>query len=276
MKNINKLVLLFILITACSETVPPSNDNFVVEGFLTANASVNNIKVKMTSPVDAQGVTNEAITNAQVMLTKDGSTYLLDYDPNTERYIYIGTDLDINTGEEVGLEVNAGGRRASATTLVPEAPTGLALSGDELNIPQLQLNFLLADRIGELFEEERLTLSWSAVEGRKYFVVIENKVEQLDPILPSEIPAQATELLQSFRFISEPSETPEFEIIGIALETYGKHVAKVFTVNEEYAELFDNLEQDSRDLNEPPSNVLNALGVFTAFAVDSLEFEVRR
>ena len=41
-------------------------------------------------------------------------------------------------------------------------------------------------------------------------------------------------------------------------------------------ELFKNLEQDSRDLNEPPSNIVNAIGIFTAFALDSVFFEVNR
>ena len=276
MKNIKILIALSILCMACSETVAPSNDNFVVEGFITANEPVNNIKVKMTSPVEAQDVTNAPISSAQVTLSKGNDTFLLDYNPDTERYIYHGNDLTIASGEEVQMQVRVGDRLANANTLVPEAPTGLTLSDNIIRIPRLSFNFLLGNQIQELFEEERLTLSWTAIEGRKYFVVIESKVAQIDPILPSEIPEQATELLQSFRFISEPSDTPEFEIIGVALETYGLHVAKVFTVNEEYSDLFDNLEQDSRDLNEPPSNVVNALGIFTAFAVDSLEFEVVR
>jgi hypothetical protein len=45
-------------------------------------------------------------------------------------------------------------------------------------------------------------------------------------------------------------------------------------VNKEYEDLFNNLEQDSRDLNEPPSNITGALGIFTAFAADSVFFEI--
>lgn len=276
MKQTTLLLTLLVLIMACSETVSPTDDNFVVEGFITANAPVDNIKVKMTSPIDARNVTNAPITNARVMLSDQHGEYLLEYDVSTEKYRYPGNDLDIVIGSEVQIEVQVDDRSATAQTRVPEAPTGLALSEPTINIPQLVLNFSLRDRISELFEEERITLSWDAVEGRRFFVVIESQVEELDPILPEQIPEQSRELLGSFRFISEPSETPEFEIIGIALETYGRHVAKVFTVNEEYADLFDNLEQDSRDLNEPPSNIVNALGIFTAFAVDSIEFNVTR
>ena len=94
--------------------------------------------------------------------------------------------------------------------------------------------------------------------------------------MPEQVPEEAKTLLASFRFISEPSQDSSFEIIGIALETYGRHVAKVYRVNKEYEDLFKNLEQDSRDLNEPPSNIVNAIGIFTAFALDSVFFEVNR
>ena len=50
---------------------------------------------------------------------------------------------------------------------------------------------------------------------------------------------------------------------------------KLYRVNEEYADLYEGLNQDSRDLNEPPSNVRGALGVFSAFSADSAFFEVR-
>jgi len=56
----------------------------------------------------------------------------------------------------------------------------------------------------------------------------------------------------------------------LTLTHYGQH-----RVNDEYADLYEGLEQDSRDLNEPPSNIHGALGVFSAFSADSAFFRVR-
>ncbi len=49
---------------------------------------------------------------------------------------------------------------------------------------------------------------------------------------------------------------------------------KVYQINQEYADLYENREQDSRGLNEPPSNIKNALGVFSAFNSQEAFFEV--
>jgi len=36
-------------------------------------------------------------------------------------------------------------------------------------------------------------------------------------------------------------------------------------MNQEYTALYDNRTQDARDLNQPSSNVQNALGIFSVF-----------
>lgn len=276
MRGLKYLFFLFsVMLTSCLEDTTRT-PNFVIEGFIVAGESVNNIKVKQISPLLSEEVTSDPITEAQVTINHGTSPFPLLFNSTTGLYEYLESDLTIEIGEEYSLSVNVGDRQANATTLVPHQPTGLSLSGNQLVIPQLRLSFSLRDEIVRLFDEQQLLLNWDAVSGQAFFVVIENKVDELDPILPEGVPAEAVDFLSSFRFISEPSEDTTFSIIGVALETYGPHVAKVFTVNPEYAELFNNLEQDSRDLNEPPSNVNQALGIFTAFAVDSVEFEVVR
>lgn len=275
-KQILVISAIFYLFWACSEETPPPTDNFVVEAFITANAPVNDIKIKGTSPILSPEVTNAPLANAIINLSKSTGAFSLTYNASTERYEYTGVDLEILPGESFEIDIQVGNRNASGSTLVPSPPSNVNLTRQKLVIPQLALTLGLRDQIVDLFENERTTLSWTPVTEEKYFVVIEHRVAGLDPILPSAIPDEVKNLLGSFRFISEPSTDPNFDIIGVALETYGPHVAKVFTVNQEYVDLFENVEQDSRDLNEPPSNITNALGIFTAFAVDSVLFEVVR
>lgn len=276
MRALKSLLLLIplILISCLEDTT--RTPNFVIEGFIVAGEPVDNIKVKQISPLLSEEVTSDPITNASVILSQGSASFPLLYNTTSGLYEYLENDLTIASGQEYLLNVNVGDRQATASTLAPAAPTGLSLTRNELVIPTLRLSFGLQEEITLLFDEERISMTWDEVPGQSFFVVIENRVEELDPILPDGIPAVATEFLSSFRFISEPSETGSFDIIGVALETYGPHVAKVFTINQEYVDLFNNLEQDSRDLNEPPSNVSQALGIFTAFAVDSVAFEVVR
>lgn len=269
------LAILALVFTSCLEDTTRT-PNFVVEGFIVAQEPVNNIKIKQISPLLSEEVTTDPIIDATVTLSIDNQVFPLLFNGTTGLYEYLDGDLQITIGSEYHLIVDVGDRRAQANTIVPNRPTGLAIPRNTMTVPTLELSFQLRQEITDLFNDERITLTWDAVEGQSFFVVIENRVDDLDPILPEGIPEAATELLSSFRFISAPSEETSFDIIAVALDTYGPHVAKVFTVNQEYADLFNNLEQDSRDLNEPPSNVSQALGIFTAFAVDSVEFEVVR
>jgi hypothetical protein len=98
-----------------------------------------------------------------------------------------------------------------------------------------------------LFESARLIVEWDNPGMDFHYVVIEDQEEVIDPILPEIVPEEAKELLSSFRFISEPTENTSFDVVGVALETYGTHVAKV-----------------------------GAFGIFSAFASDSVVFEVVR
>jgi len=262
-------------ILGCGELERPNTNQFVVEGFVTADFKVNDIKIKETVGL-ADEVIDIPIDDALVRLATAEREVLLDYNPLTQKYEDTSGEFLIEVGQTLDIEIVLDGTVASSTSTVPEKPTGLSLSKTELIVPTLGFNFGLREQIADLFENETSTLSWNGQAGRSYFVVIENQEETIEPLLPSQIPEESLELLSSFRFISEPSEATSFEIISIALETYGMHMAKVYSVNEEYVELFNSDTQDSRDLNEPPSNIQNGLGIFSAFAVDSIAFEVRK
>ena len=273
-----KKYMLFVItgsLLSCGELERPNTNQFVVEGFVTADFFANDIKVKETVGL-ADEVIDIPIEDAMVRLSTGEQQVLLDYNPQTQKYEDTSRELLVEVGQSLEIEIVVEGTVASSSSSVPEKPTNLNLTKTELIVPPLGFNFGLREQIEDLFENETSTFSWEGQPGRSYFVVIETREEELEPLLPSGIPEESLELLSSFRFISEPSEATSFEIISIALETYGEHVAKVYSVNEEYVELFNSDTQDSRDLNEPPSNVLNGLGIFSAFAVDSLEFVVRK
>ena len=273
MKNLLTIILVIFLM-GCEELERPNADQFVLEGFITADFPINDIKVKETIGLD-DTLVDIPISDADVRIIANDEVIPLDYNSLAFKYAD-QSGASIQVGATYEIEIEYQGTVATASTIVPEKPIDLNLSRTELVIPTLTLSFALRQQIADLFENEVSTFTWDGVPGRSYFVVIETQEEELDPIIPEGVPEESKNLLSSFRFISAPSEETSFNIIGIALETYGRHVAKVYSVNEEYVELFNSATQDSRDLNEPPSNINNGLGIFTAFAVDSLEFTVVR
>ncbi len=65
-------------------------------------------------------------------------------------------------------------------------------------------------------------------------------------------------------------------INALGLRFLGRYVVNVWRVNEAYAQLYAMLQQDSRDLNEPFTNISGGLGVFTAFSADTTSIVVVR
>ncbi|MDN5205586.1 DUF4249 family protein [Fulvivirgaceae bacterium BMA10] len=276
--NINKIIpylfpLAFLL--SCEEDAVTTN-NFVVEAYLFANEPVTDVAVTEIVPFESSDQAAEPISEAAVSIVRGNEQFALQYHPETSKYRYTGDDLKIEVNEHYRIEVNVGDRAASAETIVPEATQGLAISEEQLVIPKLMLQPGLGQQIEDLLRNTRLTVTWDNPDDQLHFIVIESTSNTQDPILPDNFPSEGGNLLRAFRFISEPTIETSFEILGLSLETYGAHKVKVYRVNQEYADLFENQRQDSRDLNEPPSNIANALGIFSAFASDSIFFDVVR
>ena len=62
--------------------------------------------------------------------------------------------------------------------------------------------------------------------------------------------------------------------VFLPVQQYEMHRVKLFRGIQEYADLNENREQDSRNLTEPLSNFINGLGIFTAFSYGEANFEV--
>lgn len=270
--------------TSCSDnTGILGEDKFVVEAFVFAGEPVSGVKIKKTVPLSYPDSIAEAILDAQVILTKAGVAYELTITEDND-YEYTGSDLTVETGDVFDIEVIYNGVKATGTTVVPTPTTGLDISENEIIIPEITLGGGQGQgggpgqggQGGQAALQEVLSNSiiaeWDNSSEDLYFMIVENLVDELDPIFPDRI----SNRLRRFRFISEPTIDNFLEFSLANLETYGEHVVKVYHINQEYAALYENLEQDSRDLNEPPSNIINGQGVFSAFNSQNLYFNVKR
>lgn len=274
--TLGTLLVLFTGITClqCSEEVK-TEDDFVIEAYLFSNENVKNIKINQILPIESGDTIAPAIEEATVVLKKELQEYVLQFDKSSKTYFYQGNNLQVKPNDLFEITVINKSRTATATTVVPQPTKGLQLSGDKINIPQIQLNLSTRDQLVALFANARLTVTWDNSGNELHFIAIES-LDKFDPIFPSNFPSTIAGLFRTFRFVSAPNRNDSYEIVGLSLETYGRYRVKVYRVNKEYADLFENQTQDSRDLNEPPSNVTNAFGLFSAFASDSAFFDVVR
>ena len=272
MKHLFPILTLFICL-ACDDSLN-TEPKFIVEGFVFAGEPINNIKVKEQLSITEPDSVERIIKDAQVVLKKGKDEYALQFEEGF--YKYDGIDLTINPGDELRLEVTVADRTAYAETVVPQPTSGLTLSDDKMAIPKLRLSFNLVEQLTKLFFEVRLTARWDDPNNELHFIVIEPVVDEFDSIFPAGFPQEGMDFLSSFKFAPQALEEDTFSIVGLAFESYGRHRVKVYKVNQEYADLFDNPEQDSRDLSSPPTNVVNGFGIFSAFAADSVFFELVR
>ncbi len=260
----------------CDAAVAPSDSDLVViEAFLFAGEPVQDIRLTATVPLGEDPDSAPTIDDATVRLIKEGVTYALTPTGADGRYEYLGTELVIADGDEFRLEVEHFGRVAWGETVVPAPPAGVAIDADTLFAPNL--GFGGGGRRGGGGggfnpDESQVAVTWDNLGDLLHFVVVEGLEDDAEPIFPD----QFLERIGRFRFISEPTIDNFFILRLLLLETLGPHQAKVYRVNEEYNQLYENRTQDSRDLNEPPSNIRDGLGVFSAFNSLSVPFEVAR
>ncbi len=252
-----------------------AENKFVIEAFIYAGEPIDDIRIKTTFPLANEEDTSSPINDATVTIIKDGQRYALVSSGNDGLYHYPNNDVTVETNDVFQLEVEHNGVTAFAETTVPTPTRGLNLSQDSIKVPQLPFSAgrdSIVAVIGRFMRNSVIRANWDNPEEDFYFMVVESVSDTIDPIFP----AQVLDALERFRFVSEPTEDDALVFLSGALVSFDKYSVKVYHINDEYTALYENRNQDSRDLNEPPSNVQNALGVFSAFNSQEAFFDVVR
>ncbi len=236
----------------------------VVEAFLYAGEPVDDIRITQAIALTSEDTVATAVNGASVSLIKGGVTHNLSQVGLEGYYAYLGDHLSINAGDVFELVVSADGQSIQATTEVPPPPVNVALSGQVIKVP----NFTGGR---PQLTDEFLTVTWDNPDESLHYVLIES-TDTGEPtyILPDFV----RERVGRFRLVTRPTEANYFDINLLNLEVLGPHEVRVYRINKEYADLYENRQQDSRDLNEPPTNIRGGLGVFSAFNSRGLDFEV--
>lgn len=275
MKNIFYFFLVLIGLSSCVEENLNNiaDQQFVVEAFLYAGEPIDDIRIKTTFPLSEEEDSSIPINDAEVTLIKNGQRYDLESLNDDGFYHYPDNDINVETSDVFQLEVIHNGITATGETIVPTPTTGLGLSLDTLFVPTLPFGSdmqTIVTAIRNFLTSSSIQATWDNPDEDLYFMVVESVADTILPIFPS----QVIDALARFRFVSEPTDASSLDFLAGTLESFGTYSVKVYHINEEYAALYENREQDSRDLNEPPSNLTNALGVFSAFNSQETFFEV--
>jgi len=276
MKIFNKILgLLFLVIISSCEDVPDYDQEVsepVVEAFIYEGELVDDIYLKKTVPFNiGSNIDPEPINDATIIITNNGENFILSPVMNEPgRYFYDGSDLSINIGDSYQLAFEYQGKTISSTTTIPNESDGVLIS---LGLIEVAAINSLQDLRGfrESFQKT-IDVSWNNSDGSYYYLVIENVEDRPSSIDPTDI---FGDLGINFEFTSEPIQQGLFQLRPMIHYTqYGKHKITIYKVNEEYALLYETSAQDSRDLNEPYTNINNGLGIFSGFSSQEFYFYV--
>ncbi|UZR97368.1 DUF4249 family protein [Chondrinema litorale] len=256
-------------ILACEEVPEFELDDTlpVVEAFLYMGDEVDDIKISEVVPFESS-VENNEIDGLDIEIIWKGQSYaLVNADSGGGKYYYPGDDLEILSGETYEISFLYEGEMITSSTTVPPAPDNLELSTDALELPQLVDIFDIRDLAQS--GNSNVNVEWSNPNGDYYYLVIENIESDPEPIDVNDI------LSFNFEFTSVPTQNDFFTLIPFVHFTqFGTHRIILYRVNEEYALLYETIQQDSRDLNEPYTNIDNGVGIFSGFASDTVYLEI--
>ena len=257
-----------------SSSLETANDLAVIEAFLFAGEPVDDILITSTLPFNSTDTVAAPVNDASISLIKEGTTYQLQASGSDGRYHYVGNDLSVDPGDQFMFVMEYLGQTITAETLVPPAPQSVELDTTIFDVPSFNFGGGGGPPTGGRGGfDSILLITWDNSNDDLHYVVISSVDENPESIFPDFI---GQRIGQQFRFISEPTRDNFFEVRLPLLEGIGQHEIKVYRVNQEYADLYDNRTQDSRDLNQPPDNIIGALGVFSAFNSVERFFDVKR
>ena len=274
MKSFFSIALGCALLFSACDTVgtEDSDDLLVVEAFLFAGEPVDDIDLTTTIPLSTEDAVEIPVTDARVRLIKAGVIYELVSSESDGSYHYAGGDLLVQTGDLFQLQIEYKGNTITAFTEVPPPPTGTVMSIERVAIPSIESN---PGALREFIRnrDNALSVTWNNPAGDLYFVAVRSPENEFpDYILPEFI----RDRFSGFELLTEPTTTNFFDITLFQLEIIGSYSVTVYRINQEYADLYESRAQDSRDLNEPLSNIVGGVGVFSAFNGQTTQFEITR
>jgi hypothetical protein len=262
-----------LLILSCEkeDKTNSASSQVVLEGYLFQNEPVDSIHLTLSLPFESTDTVYTPINNASVVIFWNNKQYVLENIGNGY-YSDTGDSLLISAGQSYSVSVLYNNQKISSSTSVPSLPTGTALSD---TIIYLDTTFTMGSLQNN--EQTGIDVTWDNSDNSYYYIVIESADSNAADIVmednnfpggPGTMPGG------NFFFRSSPFQGDFYTINARSLEKYGRHRVKVYHVNQEYADLYENRQQDSRNLTEPLTNIENGLGIFTAFSYSEIYFYV--
>lgn len=272
----SKRILLYILsmtvLTSCFESELEFSDQFepVVEAYVYQGKDLSKVNLTSMISFDSDSSGGDPISSALVYLDIHDELFSLPHNDSIPGIYSLESTPALSAGDSLHLEIVLDGEYITASTVIPPDPPEVNMSASTIYITKVTdpMEFRSVEM------PDPVELTWENPDARYYFLDIQNiesSPVSIRPDVPDGHPGGGK---FAFQMITQPTNDQFYAIEPMFLEYYGTHRIVFTSVNDEYAYLYNSLNQDTRELNEPYSNIENGLGIFTAFNADTLYLEV--
>jgi hypothetical protein len=255
-----KIVYLLVLVmaiafTACKkETAANVVDEPVVVGYLVPGSPIS---VKIYEQKALTDTANYGPLIGGLKLTiSDGSKTVSLTESSQGTYTY--SDLSfLAAGKTYTLKFTFNNIAVSATTLMPAKPASYTASRTTINIP------LSANTPG-VDDSIAVTYKWSNPDSLYHVIVFKN-----DDTSPYNLHPRMNALIN---FTINAKQADHYDVYFRTFNYLGVYRAILYSVNKDYVDaLTTNANTSSQRLTNPPSNITNGYGIFTAMQRDTIK-----
>jgi hypothetical protein len=274
---------IFIALTAqsCVEIndITAAGEKPIIEAYLAPGQPVS-MKVFTEIPYSTTDSTfSEPIKGLQIFVKDNasGNEFLL---ADKGDGIYESIELIKPAGSSYSMRFEHQGRQISATTIIPERPSGANISKNELY--RVERNFSGGFQPGQggpggFTQEDRtpIEITWANSDKTYYFVAAQYLENTLSPIV--QFPANQNGFTRPpRRFNNRPVQTNVSNIQPQQFEYFGRYAIILYRLNPDYAALYENESTSTQNISTPASEITNGLGIFTGVNADTLLVTVKK
>jgi hypothetical protein len=160
------------------------------------------------------------------------------------------------------LRFSYNGTEVSSVTVIPSKPTSVSQSVTYIEMAQFD-----PENPGGSAHPEPVIITFANPDASYYLTTVECMDTTLVPVYKDSIPANDM-------FSSMPVTGTEIEIQPMRIRYFGMNRIILFHINPEYSTFFMRQASTSQSYQEPPTNIVNGLGIFTGINADTLYLNV--
>lgn len=237
----------------------------VVECMLQPGFSPDTVRVSNILSYGDDNSEVEWISGLEVNISIGADTYAFEETSLPGHYICTDADLCVIAGETYDLEITYNETLLTSSVTVPATPSDVVISDNTLYVPTFGSG-------GGGSMDEGLDITWNADNDTYYYVSVENI--ETDPELAMSFAIDDSTNMPPVSSVSAPTEDDFYTMTIRDVSYLGTHRVVIFAVTEEYVKLTERSGTSSISLTDPYTNIENGYGLFSAFASDTLYFEV--